>query len=51
LEQATEHEGTWWDHWLAWLAERAGDERRAPRRLGTTANPTLGPAPGLYVHE
>ena len=37
--------------WLAWLAERAGDERRAPRRLGTTANPTLGPAPGLYVHE
>jgi polyhydroxyalkanoate synthase len=51
LEQATEHEGTWWDHWLAWLAERAGDERRGPRRLGTTANPTLGPAPGLYVHE
>jgi polyhydroxyalkanoate synthase len=51
LEQATEHEGTWWDHWLAWLAERAGDERRAPRRLGTTASPTLGPAPGLYVHE
>jgi polyhydroxyalkanoate synthase len=51
LEQATEHKGTWWDHWLAWLAERAGDERRAPRRLGTTANPTLGPAPGLYVHE
>jgi polyhydroxyalkanoate synthase subunit PhaC len=50
LAEADEHQGTWWDHWLDWLAERAGDERRAPRRLGTATFPTLGPAPGLYVH-
>jgi poly[(R)-3-hydroxyalkanoate] polymerase subunit PhaC len=49
LAGAAEHEGTWWDHWLDWLAKRSGDERRAPRRLGSTSYPPLDPAPGLYV--
>jgi polyhydroxyalkanoate synthase subunit PhaC len=50
LAMATERQGTWWDHWLDWLAARSGDERRAPRRLGSTSQPPLDPAPGLYVH-
>jgi poly[(R)-3-hydroxyalkanoate] polymerase subunit PhaC len=50
LAGATEHAGTWWDHWLAWLAARSGDERRAPRRLGSSSHPALDRAPGLYVH-
>jgi polyhydroxyalkanoate synthase subunit PhaC len=50
LAGATEQQGTWWDHWLDWLAARAGDERRAPRRLGSQSSPPLDPAPGLYVH-
>jgi polyhydroxyalkanoate synthase len=50
LAGAAEREGTWWDHWLDWLAERSGDERRAPRRLGSASYPPLDPAPGLYVH-
>jgi polyhydroxyalkanoate synthase len=49
LAGASEQEGTWWDHWLDWLAARSGDERRAPRRLGSTAYPPLDPAPGHYV--
>jgi polyhydroxyalkanoate synthase subunit PhaC len=49
LADATEREGTWWEHWLDWLAERSGDERRAPRRLGSAAYPPLEPAPGSYV--
>jgi polyhydroxyalkanoate synthase len=49
LAGADEHEGTWWDHWLDWLAVRSGDERRAPRRLGSASHPALEPAPGSYV--
>jgi polyhydroxyalkanoate synthase len=51
LAEAVEQAGTWWDHWLDWLAQRSGDTRRAPRRLGSTAYPPLDPAPGLYVRE
>ena len=49
LAGAEERSGTWWDHWLDWLTERSGDERRAPRSLGSAAHPPLDPAPGLYV--
>jgi len=49
LASAEERSGTWWDHWFDWLAERSGDERRAPRTLGSAAHPPLDPAPGLYV--
>jgi polyhydroxyalkanoate synthase len=50
LAGAEEQQGTWWDHWLDWLVERSGDQRRAPRRLGSASYPPLDPAPGLYVH-
>jgi polyhydroxyalkanoate synthase len=50
LAGAVEQQGTWWDHWLDWLAQRSGDQRRAPRRLGSASYPPLDPAPGLYVH-
>jgi polyhydroxyalkanoate synthase subunit PhaC len=49
LAAASERKGTWWDHWLDWLARRSGDERRAPRGLGSSAHPPLAPAPGLYI--
>jgi poly[(R)-3-hydroxyalkanoate] polymerase subunit PhaC len=49
LADAVEQQGTWWDNWLDWLAERSGDERRAPRRLGSKSYPPLDHAPGLYV--
>lgn len=49
-EGATSHEGSWWDHWLRWLAERSGERRRAPARLGNRRHPPIEAAPGRYVH-
>jgi polyhydroxyalkanoate synthase len=47
---ATTNEGSWWDHWLRWLGERSGDERRAPARPGNRRHPPIEAAPGRYVH-
>ena len=41
--------GSWWPDYSSWLAERSGGQRRAPRRLGSTAFQPLGAAPGTYV--
>jgi polyhydroxyalkanoate synthase len=43
--------GSWWEHWAAWLAERSGGRRPAPRHLGSDAHPEIAPAPGRYVHQ
>ncbi len=49
--QSTRNEGTWWDHWADWVIARAGDEKPAAKRLGSTKHPVLVPAPGTYVHQ
>jgi polyhydroxyalkanoate synthase len=43
-------EGSWWENWDAWLAERSGPlvPARAP---GSNEYPVLMAAPGNYVHE
>jgi len=46
---ADEVVGTWWNDWCAWLADRSGSLKRAPRACGSKAFPVLGPAPGEYV--
>jgi poly[(R)-3-hydroxyalkanoate] polymerase subunit PhaC len=51
LRGATDKRGTWWDHWLEWLGSRSGEERPAPGKLGNSAYPAIGPAPGSYVLE
>jgi polyhydroxyalkanoate synthase len=48
-KNATQRTGTWWEVWLEWIRERSGEERAAPRSLGSAANPPLEPAPGTYV--
>jgi poly[(R)-3-hydroxyalkanoate] polymerase subunit PhaC len=48
LAQAEEHQGSWWEDWAGWIAERAGD-RRPPPGLGSKAYPAIGEAPGTYV--
>jgi polyhydroxyalkanoate synthase len=48
-ERATEHEGTWWEHWAGWIDERSGPWRKAPATLGARSHPPLCPAPGTYV--
>lgn len=52
LAAATEHEGSWWPAWVAWLNEHSGGSV-SPPPLGAAAKgyPALAPAPGTYVRE
>ncbi|HET7664700.1 MAG TPA: alpha/beta fold hydrolase [Mycobacterium sp.] len=43
--------GSWWPHYMNWLADRSGPEVDAPQTLGGRDFPPLAPAPGTYVHE
>jgi polyhydroxyalkanoate synthase subunit PhaC len=43
--------GSWWPDFVAWLQQRSGEERRAPRRLGGRGYPPLIAAPGTYVYD
>jgi polyhydroxyalkanoate synthase len=49
LERAAKHPGSWWPDYVAWLDERSGELRPAPKRLGGRGHRTLGKAPGTYV--
>jgi polyhydroxyalkanoate synthase len=47
---ATEHQGTWWEHWTTWIGARAGGRRRPPP-LGSQSYPPAAEAPGAYVRQ
>jgi polyhydroxyalkanoate synthase len=49
--RAERNSGSWWPHWMAWLAKHGGARHRAPRRAGSRWHPPLAPAPGTYVLE
>ena len=49
FEAATEHPGSWWPEWSAFLAEHAGKQVAAPRKPGNAAHKPIEPAPGRYV--
>ena len=51
LHSSTENKGTWWDHWIKWIAARSGNEKPAPAALGNAQHKPMEPAPGTYVHE
>jgi polyhydroxyalkanoate synthase len=42
------HEGSWWEEWTRWTAERSGGQREPPP-LGSERHPPLGDAPGTYI--
>jgi poly[(R)-3-hydroxyalkanoate] polymerase subunit PhaC len=50
FEGAAIHENSWWLDWVAWLAERSGEEVPPPH-TGSEAFPVLMDAPGAYVLE
>ncbi len=50
LKDAERHEGSWWDNWVVWLAERSGEHSAAPQALGSTRYPPREPAPGTYIN-
>jgi polyhydroxyalkanoate synthase len=53
LAHAAGKEGSWWPEWAAWLARHSDAARIPPSCIGAPAQglPSLGPAPGLYVHQ
>jgi polyhydroxyalkanoate synthase subunit PhaC len=51
LAAAERHEGSWWEHWAGWLAQRSGEPSAAPHTLGSTRYPPIEPAPGSYVRQ
>ena len=51
LAGAERHEGSWWGHYAAWLAERSGDQVAAPQSLGSGRYPPIEPAPGSYINQ
>jgi poly[(R)-3-hydroxyalkanoate] polymerase subunit PhaC len=51
LAGAEAKQGTWWEDWDAWLGERSGPLKAAPKKLGNRQHRVLGPAPGAYVLE
>ncbi|HEX9452552.1 MAG TPA: class I poly(R)-hydroxyalkanoic acid synthase [Burkholderiales bacterium] len=50
LADATQHAGSWWTHWAAWLSSRSGEEMPAADP-GNPQYPALEAAPGRYVKE
>ncbi|MEO8019227.1 MAG: alpha/beta fold hydrolase [Pseudomonadota bacterium] len=51
LKGATEHGGSWWEHWSRWYAQHGAGEVPAPTTLGSALHPAGDPAPGRYVHQ
>ncbi len=48
LDGSTEHPGSWWEHWAAWLHDKSGEwvDARDPK---TGPLSPIEPAPGSYV--
>jgi poly(3-hydroxyalkanoate) synthetase len=48
--EAERRKGSWWPDYLEWLTPRSGDERPAPKTLGSRKHSASAKAPGTYVH-
>jgi polyhydroxyalkanoate synthase len=51
LAKASKVKGSWWEDYVSWLAERTGEERPKPKRLGSKTHQPICDAPGEYVHD
>ena len=55
IASATEHKGSWWGDWAAWLKPKAGKQVKAPKGYGdgkvgkAKKYKAIEPAPGRYV--
>jgi len=49
MEGATEHAGSWWPEWAAFLAQHGGADVKAPAKPGNKRYPSIEAAPGRYV--
>jgi polyhydroxyalkanoate synthase len=51
LRRADNGRGSWWPDYVAWLAERCGEETAAPDELGGGGLAPICDAPGTYVYD
>ncbi len=51
LASAREQPDSWWEHWANWLAERSGELKAAPKKLGNKRHSPITDAPGAFVHD
>ena len=51
LRRADNCRGSWWPDYVAWLAERCGEEKAAPDELGGGGLAPICAAPGTYVYD
>jgi polyhydroxyalkanoate synthase len=51
LSGASEHAGSWWEHWSEWYRQHGAGDAPAPTALGSEMHPAGDPAPGRYVHQ
>ena len=49
IAASTEHKGSWWTDWAAWLKAQSGKEIAAPKSYGSRKYKAIEPAPGRYV--
>jgi polyhydroxyalkanoate synthase len=49
MDSAKEHPGSWWSEWADFLSKHAGEQAKAPRKLGNGQYKPIEPAPGRYV--
>ena len=49
IDGATEHPGSWWTDWAAWLKPHGGKLIAAPKTYGKGKYKAMMPAPGTYV--
>ncbi len=48
-DTASEHVGSWWPDWSAWLKTHAGKQIAAPKTYGNVKHKAIENAPGRYV--
>ena len=51
LAGSAQQAGSWWPHWADWAVARSGEERPAPKKLGSRRHRPIEAAPGRYVME
>jgi polyhydroxyalkanoate synthase subunit PhaC len=51
LSDSIDNQGSWWDHWNAWIERHTPGKRTAPTQLGNDTYPPVGDAPGEYVRR
>ena len=51
LEDSTEHPGSWWPEWAAFLQTHGGKQVAAPKNYGNKIYRVLDAAPGRYVKQ